>query len=81
MGSLPLYDGTFAQSYSVSILESTYRSIQHDYRQTFFVRAINPSYRYRIVLPEEFISITETDLWKFQQKSLIADTYSALNSN
>ena len=26
------------------------------------------NYRYRTVLPEEFISITETDLWEFQQK-------------
>ena len=26
--------------------------------------------RYRIVLPEELISITETDLWEFQQKNL-----------
>ena len=25
-------------------------------------------YRYRIVLPEELISITETDLWECQQK-------------
>ena len=26
------------------------------------------NYRYRITLPEELISITETDLWEFQQK-------------
>ena len=26
------------------------------------------SNRYRIVLPEELISVTETDLWKCQQK-------------
>ena len=26
------------------------------------------NYRYRIVLPEELISITETDLWKSPQK-------------
>ena len=26
------------------------------------------NYRYRIVLPEELMSITETDLWEFQQK-------------
>ena len=33
------------------------------------------------MLPEELISITETDLWNFQQISLTADTDSALNSN
>ena len=37
------------------------------------------NYRYRIVLPEELISITETDLCEFQQKSLSADTDSLLN--
>ena len=26
------------------------------------------NYRYRIALPEELISIAETDLWEFQQK-------------
>ena len=59
----------------------SYRSIQNDYRLTFFRRTTNSNSRYRIVLPKELIYITETDLWKFQQKSLIADTDSALNSN
>ena len=59
-----------------------YRSIQIDYRQTFFsVSAINSNCRYRIVLPEELVSITETDLWKYQQKSLITGTDSPLNSS
>ena len=39
------------------------RSIQIEYRQTFILRAINSSYRYRIALPEELISVAETDLW------------------
>ena len=30
----------------------------------FFLRAINSNYRYTTVLPEQVISITETDLWK-----------------
>ena len=38
-------------------------------------------YGYRIALPEELISITETDLWEFQQKSLITDIDSLWNSN
>ena len=29
---------------------------------------MNSNYRYRIALPEELISITERDLWEFQQK-------------
>ena len=57
-----------------------YHSIQNDCRQAFFLRAINSNYRYRIVLPEQLFSITETDLRKFQQKSLITDTDSPLNS-
>ena len=62
----------------------TYCSIQNGYRQTFFrgqLILISNHYRYRIVLPEELVSITETDLWKFQQKSLTAGTDSALDSN
>ena len=59
----------------------TYHSIQNAYRQTFVLRVINSNCRYRIVLQEQLISITETDLWKFQQKSLITDTGSPLNSN
>ena len=58
-----------------------YRSIQIDYRQTFFLRTINCNYRYRIVLPEEFIFITETDLWESLQKFLITDTDSLLKSH
>ena len=50
-------------------------------RQPLLETSDNSNYRYRIVLPRELISITETDLWKFQQKSLIVDTDSALNSN
>ena len=43
--------------------------IQIDYRQTLSLRGTNfQLYRYRIALPEELISITETDLWKLQQK-------------
>ena len=45
-----------------------YCSIQNDYRQTLIVRAINSNYRYRIVLLEDLVSITETDLWEYQQK-------------
>ena len=51
--------------------EGIYRSIQIDYRQTLFLGGTNFSKyrcRCRIALPEESISITETDLWKFQQK-------------
>ena len=47
----------------------TYRSMQIDYRQRFFLLGgINFDYRYRMALSEELISITETDLWEFQQK-------------
>ena len=56
-----------------------YRSIQNDYRQTFSGE-INFNYRYRIELSEEFSSIEGTDLWEFQQKFLITDTDSLLNS-
>ena len=45
-----------------------YCSIQDDYRQTFILRAINSNYRYRVVLPEEIISSTETDPWECWQK-------------
>ena len=34
----------------------------------FFWEELISNYRYRIVLPEELISVTETDLWEFQQK-------------
>ena len=34
----------------------------------FFWEELISNYRYRIELPEELISITETDLWEFQQK-------------
>ena len=34
----------------------------------FFWGKLISNYRYRIVLPEKFISITETDLWKSPQK-------------
>ena len=34
----------------------------------FFWEELISDYRYRIALPEELISITETDLWEFQQK-------------
>ena len=34
----------------------------------FFWEEFISDYRYRIALPEELISITETDLGKFQQK-------------
>ena len=39
-----------------------------NYRQTFSWGKLISNYRYRIVLPEELISITETDLWKSPQK-------------
>ena len=45
----------------------------------FFWGELISDYRYRIELPEELISITETDLWEFQQKSLITDTDSFFN--
>ena len=56
------------------MLQTLYRSIQIDYRQrdSFWEELIS-DYRYRIALPEELISITETDLWEFQQKSLVTD--------
>ena len=47
---------------------SKYLSIQINYRQTFFLGENNSNYRYRIVLPEELISITQTNLWKSPQK-------------
>ena len=48
---------------------SLHRSIQIDYRQTRFCWGeLLSNYRYRIVLPEELISITETDLWGCLQK-------------
>ena len=34
----------------------------------FFWGELISNYRYRIELPEEVITITETDLWEFQQK-------------
>ena len=34
----------------------------------FFWEEFVSDYRYRIALPEELISITETDLWEFPQK-------------
>ena len=43
-------------------------SIQIDYRQTFFCEKLISNYRYKFVLPEELIAITETDLWEYQQK-------------
>ena len=43
-------------------LREKHRSVQNVYRQTFSLRAIKPSYRCRIVMPEELISITETDV-------------------
>ena len=52
----------------IFVLVGAYRSIQIDYKQRFFLGGINFDYRYRIALPEELISITETDLWEFQQK-------------
>ena len=45
-----------------------YRSIQNDERQTFILRAINSNDRYRIVQPDNLMSITETDLWECWQK-------------
>ena len=38
------------------------RSGLNPWRQTFFWGKVNSTYRYRMALPEEFISITETDL-------------------
>ena len=48
----------------------TYRSSHSDCRQLVVLTAINSNYKYRIVLPEELISITETDLWEGWQKNL-----------
>ena len=45
-----------------------YRSIQIDYRQTLFWGELISNDRYRIAAPEELISVTQTDLWEFQQK-------------
>ena len=33
------------------------------------LRALTSKYRYRIVLQEEFISITETDSWEYWQRT------------
>ena len=44
-----------------------YRSIQIDYRQTLSLGEFISNYRYRIVLPEELIAVTETDLWECLQ--------------
>ena len=65
-----------------------YRSIQNTYRQYIYIdrytyiwqQGFLFSCSYRIVLPEELISITETDLWECWQKPLIADTDSPFNS-
>ena len=47
------------------VFPDIYRSIQIDYRQRFFFwEELNSDYRNT----EELISITETDLWEFQQK-------------
>ena len=46
----------------------TYCSIQIDCRQTSFLGKLISDCRYRIVLPEELIAITEADQWKYQQK-------------
>ena len=59
-----------------------YRGIQKDYRQTLFPRAIASNYRYRVVLPEELLFFTETDLWECWQKiSHCRYIESPLNSN
>ena len=57
----------FAEMLCLGVVLSTlmYRSIQNNYRETCFLMAMNSNYRYRIVLPEELISITETDLWEW----------------
>ena len=36
--------------------------------RNFFWGELISNCRYRIALPEELISVTETDLWEFQQK-------------
>ena len=59
----------FALARLQEMLSRNYRSIQIDYRQTLFAGEKSISnYRYRIGLPEELLSITETDLWKCLQK-------------
>ena len=55
--------------FDLSMAWFLYRSIQIDYRQTFFQSEINSNYRYRIVSSEELISITETDLWKCRREA------------
>ena len=60
-GKLPGFPGNLRRP-------KMYRSIQIDYRQTFVLGEMNFKYRCRIVMPEELLSITETDLWECQQK-------------
>ena len=52
-----------------------YMSYSHaNYLRNNFVDHGNSNHRYRILLPEELISITETDLWNLGRESLITDT-------
>ena len=49
----------------------TYTVTSKHYRKTFIARAIHISKhncKYRIVLPEELIAITETDMWEYWQR-------------
>ena len=43
--------------------------LRSDYKQTFFLRAVKSIYRYRIVLPEDLISITKSDARKLPELS------------
>ena len=67
----PLRPRSLAPQKGASALSSIsiYRSICIDCGQTCSLRALNSNCRYRIALPEEWISITETDLWEWWQKS------------
>ena len=47
----------------------------------FFWKELISDYRYRIALPDEFISTTKTDPWEFQQKISLTDPDSLWNSN
>ena len=54
--------------FAMMFFSSWCRSLQNDYRRTCLLKAMNSKCRYRNMLPENFISITETDLWEWWQK-------------
>ena len=59
-----------------------YRSVQLDYRQTCVQRAISSQLQIQNRVARRIISITEADLWEFQQNlSQYRCRFSLLNSN